>query len=208
MGTQTSLTYTCRRTTRKKVTVLWFISTQAALHPVIRAATGKCLHGCAARAMLPAALTTRSEPIPTMPASLRSPIEIKAAIPQGDRSRRGRGLFHRQAGHGGRLRRTYPCHAVCLSGRGGSPGAGCPHVWGGRPLLLPHGGLGAITALTKIREEANQGAAGLCRRDGWAKTITVEEIKSGAYLEKMKPISAVDWERAGFCADRRRLRRP
>lgn len=41
-------------------------------------------------------------------------------------------------------------------------------------------------------QESKQGAAALFGVM-LGKTITVEEIKSGAYLEKMKPISAVDW---------------
>lgn len=41
-------------------------------------------------------------------------------------------------------------------------------------------------------EESYQGAAGLFSVMA-GEEITVEEIKSGSYLEKMKPISAVDW---------------
>ena len=41
-------------------------------------------------------------------------------------------------------------------------------------------------------EESYQGAAGLFSALLGEK-LTVDELKSGAYLEKMKPISAVDW---------------
>lgn len=41
-------------------------------------------------------------------------------------------------------------------------------------------------------EESYQGAAGLFSAM-LGEELTVDEIKSGAYLEKMKPISAVDW---------------
>ena len=68
--------------------------------------------------------------------------EIKAAIPKVIEAAEAEGYPVDRLAIGGRLRRTYPCHAVCLSGRSGIPGACCPDVWSGRPpFLLPRGGL-------------------------------------------------------------------
>lgn len=69
------------------------------------------------------------------------------------------------------------------------------------PVVLTFGAVGPSSFHTedwdnygfdRNTEESNQGAAGLFGVMAGAE-ITAEEIKSGAYLEKVKPISAVDW---------------
>ena len=69
------------------------------------------------------------------------------------------------------------------------------------PVVLTFGAVGPSCFYTEDwdnygfnqnTEESYQGAAGLFGVMAGEK-ITVEEVKSGAYLEKIKPISAVDW---------------
>ena len=69
------------------------------------------------------------------------------------------------------------------------------------PVVLTFGAVGPSCFHTedwdnygfgKNTEESYQGAAGLFGVMA-GEEITVEEIKSGSYLEKMKPISAMDW---------------
>ena len=69
------------------------------------------------------------------------------------------------------------------------------------PVVLTFGAVGPSCfhtedwsnyGLDRNTQESNQGAAALFGVM-LGEEITVEEIKSGAYLEKMKPISAVDW---------------
>ena len=69
------------------------------------------------------------------------------------------------------------------------------------PVVLTFGAVGPSSFHTedwdnygfdRNTEESNQGAAGLFGVMAGAE-ITAEEIKCGSYLEKVKPISAVDW---------------
>lgn len=69
------------------------------------------------------------------------------------------------------------------------------------PVVLTFGAVGPSSFHTedwdnygfdRNTEESNQGAAGLFGVMAGAE-ITAEEIKSGSYLKKVKPISAVDW---------------
>ncbi len=117
--------------------------------------------------------------------------EIKAAIPKAAEAAEEAG---------------YPIGKLAVAG--GSAGHTLAMIYAYRdaaeapaPVVLTFGAVGPSCFRTedwdnygfdRNTEESNHGAAGLFSVMAGAE-ITVEEIKSGAYLEKMKPISAVDW---------------